>query len=101
MFGTLQSCAVSGDIVPSGGSDQGKGGHAIGVHIVAIMMNSVGETVTIGPVPWHAGHAPVGDDAPIDAHTITIVTVCALMSVACYTIKQSSRASDKLWFQWR
>lgn len=51
MFGTLQSCAVSGDIVPSGGSDQGKSGHTIGVHIVAIMMNSVCETVTIGPVP--------------------------------------------------
>ena len=96
MLWTLQGCAISGDVVPSGGPDQGEGGHPIGVHIVAVMMNSIGKAVTIGSGSSNTGHAPVGDDTPIDAHAITIVTIWALMSVTGYTIKQSSWASNKL-----
>ena len=97
MFGALQGCAVSGDGVSGGGSDQGQCGHAIGVDIVAIVtiVMTIGQSVGVHTIgPGNTGHAAVADNAAIDAvdaHAVTIITV----GMRVYTIKQSAGATDK------
>ena len=100
MLGTLQGCAVSGDIVACGGSDQGQGGHTIGVDIMAIVVtHPVGQVgMAIGPssAAPSTGNTAITDDTSVDAHAVTIIVS---VTVPRDSAEQGARTADEFRFQ--
>ena len=100
MLGTLQSCAVSWDVVSGSWPDQRQGGHTIGVDIMAIVVpHPVGQVgMAIGPssAAPSTGNTAITDDTSVDAHAVTIIVSVA---VPRDSTEQGARTADEFRFQ--